>query len=173
MTSPPTDVLTERLQRAIGGREVRGAMFTTFRFEPAFFEQEILTALFDVTWHHVPKLRIMQFEELLRPLSGKVAVYYDHRALVEGDLGSAALDVRRIPCWPRTGYFHPKVVFVLVDGALVLMVSSANLTRAGWWENIEVAAVEEQGLEVGAGPLDAGLGTGDADAEPVGELSLR
>lgn len=141
---PPREVLTERLQQAVGGRRVEAAVFTTFRFEPGFFEQEILTALFDVTWHHVPKLRRLQFEDMLRPLSGRMAVYYDQSALHEGDLGSAALDIRRIPCRPTTGYFHPKVVLVLVEGsALVAMVSSANLTRAGWWENVEAAVVEE------------------------------
>src|SRR3954447_7528129 len=87
---PPRDVLTDRLQQAVGGRRVDAAVFTTFSFEPGFFEQEILTALFDVTWHHVPKLRRLQFEDLLRRLSGRVAVYYDQRALVDGDLGSAA-----------------------------------------------------------------------------------
>ena len=143
-SEPPRDVLTGRLQQAIGGRKVDAAVFTTFRFEPGFFEQEVLTALFDVTWHHVPKLRRLQFEDLLRRLSGRLAVYYDQRALVEGDLGSAALDIRRIPCRPSGGYFHPKVILVLVEGpALVAMVSSANLTRAGWWENVEAAAVEE------------------------------
>ena len=142
MNSPPTDVLTAQLEEAIAGRRVRAALFTTFCLEPAFFEQEVLTALFDVTWHHVPKVRALQLEDLLRPLSGKVAVYYDHRSLIEGDR-SPSLDVRRIPCWPGTGYFHPKLTFVLLDGALVVMCGSANLTRAGWWENVEAAVIEE------------------------------
>lgn len=66
---PPREVLTEQLQQALSGRRVDAAVFTTFRFEPGFFEQEVLTALFDVTWHHVPKLRRLQFEDMLRPLS--------------------------------------------------------------------------------------------------------
>lgn len=144
---PPTEVLTDRLGEALAGREVVAAVFTTFRFEPAFFEQEILPVLFDMTWHHVPRFRAVQLDDVLRPLSGRLAVYYDHRALVEGDLGSAVLDVRRIPCRPGTGYFHPKTTFVLVEGAagraLVTMTSSANLTRAGWWQNVESAAIEE------------------------------
>jgi hypothetical protein len=144
----PTAVLTERLGEAVGGRTIRAAIFTTFRFEPAFFEQEVLTALFDLPWHHVPALRVLQLEEALRPLSGKVAAFYDQGALVEGDLGSPGLDVRRVPCRPRTGYFHPKNVLVLVTDkdhrpALVVMTSSANLTRAGWWENVEAASIEE------------------------------
>src|SRR3954470_24949037 len=143
---PPLAVLSEHLQEAVDGRTLTAAVFTTFRFEPGFFEQEILPALFDVSWHHVPKLRVLQLEECLRPVSGKLAVYYDQRALVKGDLGSPGLDVRRIPCWRAEGYFHPKVTLVLVEGedgrALVSMTSSANLTRAGWWENLEAAAVE-------------------------------
>ena len=43
------------------------------------------------------------------------------------------------------GVFHPKVVLALCvqDGveSLVVAVSSANLTRGGWWTNLESADV--------------------------------
>ena len=147
MTEPPTAVLSDRLRDAIAGRTVRAALFTTFSFEPAFFEQEILSVLFDLPLHHAPKVRQLQLETALRPLTGKVAVYYDPRALSEGDLGSPGLDVRRIPCRLDTGLFHPKVTLVAVDHedtqSLVIAVASANLTRAGWWENIEAGWVSE------------------------------
>jgi len=90
----PRAVLTEALREKINGRRVLAAVFCTFRFEPGFFEQEVLPVLFDVQLHQVPAIRRLQLEEALRPLSGKVAVYYDPRAVVEGDRGPAALDAR-------------------------------------------------------------------------------
>jgi hypothetical protein len=136
------------LEEAIAGRAVKAAVFTTFRFEPAFFEQEVVPALFDRPYHHVPALRLLQLEQALRSISGRVAVYYDQRALAEGDRGSAALDVRRIPCrLPGRRYFHPKNLLILVEGslgpALVVATGSANLTRAGWWENVEAVSFDE------------------------------
>ncbi|MEU8166942.1 hypothetical protein [Micromonospora sp. NPDC049004] len=144
----PRAVLTEALREKINGREVLAAVFCTFRFDPGFFEREILPALFDLQLHQDPQIRRVQLEEALRPTAGRVAVYYDPGALVTGD-GSACLDVRRIPVRPRTGYFHPKNAFILVrdtstqERSLVVLTGSANLTQAGWWENVECAHLEE------------------------------
>ncbi|MGR6320053.1 hypothetical protein Q2K19_25600 [Micromonospora soli] len=144
----PRAVLTEALREKINGREVLAAAFCTFRFDPGFFEREILPALFEFQLHQDPDIRRLQLEEALRPLAGRVAVYYDPRAIVTGD-GTACLDVRRIPVRPATGYFHPKNAFILVQDAstqersLVVFTGSANLTQAGWWENVECAHLEE------------------------------
>ncbi|MET8909522.1 hypothetical protein [Micromonospora sp. NPDC004551] len=144
----PRAVLTEALREKINGREVLAAVFCTFRFDPGFFEREILPALFDLQLHQDPQIRRVQLEEALRPLSGRVAVYYDPGAIVTGD-GTACLDVRRIPVRPRTGYFHPKNAFILVrdpstlERSLVVLTGSANLTQSGWWENVECAHLEE------------------------------
>ncbi|GAA4562753.1 hypothetical protein GCM10023176_05150 [Micromonospora coerulea] len=144
----PRAVLTEALRAQINGREVLAAVFCTFRFDPGFFEREILPALFDLQLHQDPQIRRVQLEEALRPLAGRVAVYYDPGAIVTGD-GTACLDVRRIPVRPRTGYFHPKNAFILVrdtstqERSLVVLTGSANLTQAGWWENVECAHLEE------------------------------
>ncbi len=69
------------------------------------------------------------------------------------DAKPARLDVSRVPIVHRTGIFHPKNVFALVeevepddDGhraqSLIVACMSANLTRAGWWENVEVCHIE-------------------------------
>ncbi|WP_431924810.1 hypothetical protein [Micromonospora wenchangensis] len=148
MSRIPREVLTEAVRAQINGREVLAAVFCTFRFDPGFFEREILPALFDRHLHQDPQIRRAQLEEALRPLAGRVAVYYDPRAIVTGD-GTACLDVGRIPVRPRTGYFHPKNAFILVrdtstqERALVVLTGSANLTQAGWWENVECAHLEE------------------------------
>ncbi|WP_326557212.1 hypothetical protein [Micromonospora sp. NBC_01796] len=144
----PKAVLTEALRERIGGRRTLAAVFCTFRFEPGFFEQEILPVLFDLPLQQAPAVRRLQLEDALRPLAGQVAVYYDHGALVVGD-GTACLDVRRIPVRPTRGYFHPKNAFILLEDedtgerAVVALTASANLTRAGWWENVECFHLEE------------------------------
>ncbi len=153
MTDIPRTVLSEHFQERMEGRRLVSAIFTTFKFEPAFFETEILPVFFDVGLSHAPAIRLLQLEEALRSLPGSIAVYYDRHGLVP-DGGSAKLDVRRIPLSHPTGIFHPKNVIALVEAvepdedghrtrALLCGCLSANLTRAGWWENVEVAHVEE------------------------------
>lgn len=145
----PDAVLSEALQDRLNGRKVLAAVFCTFRFDPGFFEQEVLPLLFDLQFHQDPLLRKAQLEEALRSLAGQVAVYYDPHALVESGRGPASLDVRRIPVKPSTGYFHPKNTLLLVQDSvggqrsLLILTGSANLTQAGWWENVECAHIEE------------------------------
>ena len=144
----PHVVLSEAVRDALGRRTVDAAVFSTFRFDPGFFEQEVLPVLFDVQFHQDPAIRKLQLEDLLRPLSGRVAVFYDARAVEEGGRGPASLDVRRVPIAPSAGYFHPKNVLLLAadpdtgERALVVVTGSANLTQAGWWENVECAHID-------------------------------
>jgi hypothetical protein len=148
----PHAVLTEELVRHVEGHRVLAAVFLTFCFEPGFFEQEILPALLDVGVSHGRGVRLLQMEDALRRDVGPIAVYYDNRGLTASS-ESAKLDVRRVPILHEHGYFHPKNVLMLVEpvteeGAtggprrLVVATMSANLTRAGWWENVEVCHVE-------------------------------
>ncbi|MFY2559479.1 phospholipase D family protein [Corallococcus terminator] len=155
MSEIPRAVLSEHFQERMKERRLVSAIFTTFRFEPGFFESEVLPVFFDIPLSHAPAIKLVQLEEALRALPGSITVYYDQHGLVpEG--GAAKLDTRRIPIRHATGIFHPKNVLVLVedakpaedgkrDRALLCACASANLTRAGWWENVEVAHVEEIG----------------------------
>ena len=160
-TAIPMKVLTEQVAEAINGRRVRSAVFTTFSFDPGFFELNILPVLFDQPFSQPDKVRRLQLEDALRTVD-HLAVYYDRRALAQ-DGEPAQLDYRRLDVSRHTGYFHPKVILLLVeerreargeavdDGreaeparqALVIGILSANLTRAGWWENVECAHIEE------------------------------
>lgn len=152
MASTPfdTSVLSEALQEAIGGRRVRAAVFLTFRFDPGFFETEILPVLFDVSLSHAEEVRLLQLEERVREMRTPVTVYYDRVAL-DANKRSSML-THRVGLTATTGYFHPKNVLLLLDPrddaredvpSLLVGTMSANLTRAGWWENIEVAHFEE------------------------------
>jgi hypothetical protein len=144
-SAPQTKVLTEMLREVIGKRAVRAAVFTTFTFEPKFFELQVLPALFDRAWAREDNVRRAQVEEELAKVD-HVAVYYDRKVF---DGGQAGLDYRRFGVARKTGYFHAKHVLILVDGppaALLVVTLSANLSQAGWWENVETAhvhAIEE------------------------------
>ena len=146
-------MLSEHFQDLMKGRVLKTGVFLTFRFDPGFFEQEVLPVFLDVPLSHEPALALVQLEDAIRDRVDHLAVYYDPRGLEAGS-ASAKLDVKRIPVsWP-TGFFHPKNVLLLVEDAepddagdreqrLLVAALSANLTRAGWWENVEVCHVEE------------------------------
>ncbi|MCB9479344.1 MAG: hypothetical protein H6684_09385 [Deltaproteobacteria bacterium] len=153
MSTIPRAVLSEHLQNYINGRKINAAVFTTYQFDPGFFEDEILPVFFDVPFSHVPAVRRVQLEEPLQLVKGGVAVYYDQDGLAP-ESGSAKLHLQRIAVRRPHGVFHPKNVFVLVENApsdpdeppsqaLMVACMSANLTRSGWWENVEVCHVEE------------------------------
>ena len=160
-------VLADAIQRAIGGRPVRAAVFTTFSFDPEFFEEHAVAALFGHAFSTESRVKLAQLEAALNDC-GPVSVYYDAAALREGAV-PPVLNVRRFDVrWGR-GAFHSKVVLVLVEGArssdrasaradvpleLVVVVSSANLTQEGWWENVEGGHV-------------ASIATKDVDGNPT------
>ena len=149
----PREVLSDHFQKRMQGRRLKTGVFLTFSFDPGFFEQEILPVFLDVPLSQEPPLRLAQLEEALVKQVEHLAVYYDQRAL-EAGARSAKLDVRRVPiAWPR-GFFHPKVVLLLVEAdqpdadgqreqRLLVAALSANLTEPGWWSNVEVGRVEE------------------------------
>lgn len=154
MSAPPQESLSGHFAERMSGRRLLACVFTTFQLDPGFFEQEVLPVFVDVSLSHAPALRLIQMEDLLRQVPEGIAVYYDHAGLVPNVGGAAKLDVARIPVRLKTGYFHPKNVIALVEPkeadeygeypkALIVAALSANLTRTGWWENVEVAHVEE------------------------------
>ena len=152
MPTIPQEVLGDKLGEVRAGRRVRAAVFTTFSFDPGFFELHILPLLFDQV-SQIEKVKRIQLEDLLQ--STEVAVYYDRTALAQNALPAQTnfrrIDVRR----HGKGVFHPKLLLMLVEEpeseggngepilSLIVGVFSANLTRAGWWENVETGHFEE------------------------------
>lgn len=148
----PQAVLSEALGDQIAGRTVRAAVFATFSFDPGFFEEHCLPVLFQQTFSQARKIRLLQLEDQLR--DREIAVYYDRSALAQ-ESAPACLDVRRIDLRHGTHAFHPKLILLLVDDdldleedeepyqTLIVGILSANLTRSGWWENVEAFHFEE------------------------------
>lgn len=154
MSAPPQEPLSGHFAERMAGRRLLACVFTSFQLDPGFFEQEVLPVFVDVPLSHSPALRLLQMEDVLRQVRDGIAVYYDAGGLVPTIGGSAKLDVARIPVRVRTGIFHPKNVLALVESiepddegeheqTLIVASLSANLTRTGWWENVEAAHIEE------------------------------
>jgi hypothetical protein len=155
MAEIPHQILSDHFQELMDGRRLIAAVFLTFRFDPAFFEREVLPVFLDIPLSHAAEIKLVQLEDTLRTVPDGIAVYYDQNGL-SSDTGPAKLDIKRIPVHHRTGIFHPKNVFALVEEeetdeeghkarTLLVGCQSANLTRAGWWENVEVCHTEEIG----------------------------
>lgn len=147
----PQAVLSKTLSEQIDGRRVRTAVFTTFSFDPGFFEQHVLPLLFDQSFHQSENLRRVQLEDSLRQVD-HLEIYYDAQALSQ-DGQPPTLDYTRNAVRRTKGCFHPKLVLLLVDNqsrqdnessqSLIFGVMSANLSRSGWWENLECAHFDE------------------------------
>src|SRR5262245_57383490 len=116
MADIPREVLSEHFQALMKGRVLKTGVFLTFRFDPGFFEQEVLPVFLDVPLSHEPAVRLVQLEDAIRERVDHLAVYYDLRG-VEAGSTSAKLDVRRIPVSWSTGFFHPKNVLLLLEDA--------------------------------------------------------
>ncbi len=165
----PKSALSAHLEARIAGRRVLAAAFTTMEFDPGFFEQEVLPVVLGAGKHHAVQIRLWQLEDALRQVPHGVAVFYDQDHLKGAE--TPKLDVSRVPVRIRNGVFHPKVILLLVEAApehrrdrlepdgaadlgpqraLLITSMSANLTRSGWWTNVEVAHTEE---------IEAGLRT--------------
>lgn len=157
MADLPRAVLSERLEEALAGTRLVAAVFLAFEFDPGFFEQEILPLFFGIPLSHAPRLRAVQLEDALRSVPDGITVLYDRNGLISGER-SGGLDYARVPINRKMGVFHPKNAFILVERdateaeqakdstatrrSLVVMTMSANLTRSGWWRNVEVSDFE-------------------------------
>jgi hypothetical protein len=148
----PRAVLSDSLRTLLSGRRVAAGVFFTYTLEPQFFEEEVVSLLTDDALSSEPKLRMVQLEELLRSQIGPLAVYYDIGGL-RGE-GAARLETRRIPVHFRSGVFHPKAIVLLTEPisdnaragrTLICGILSANITKLGWWSNLECGHFEVVG----------------------------
>jgi hypothetical protein len=189
MADIPHAVLSEHLEEQLQGRRLLAAVFLTFRFDPGFFEEQVLPVFLNVPVSHASAIKLVQLDDALKAVPSGIAVYYDQNGLVP-EAGSGRLDVRRIAVRHRTGIFHPKNVFALVEDvepddegkrakALLVTCLSANLTQAGWWENVEVCHTEEVSedsftrLAADVISLLDGLERRVGDKAPEGHAALR
>ncbi|MGY3212470.1 hypothetical protein [Mucilaginibacter sp. HD30] len=141
------EVLKEQIKTAIGGRKVKAALFYTFNFDPAFFENYVMPLLVpdktfqneaiynNILWRRCAK------EGIIPP----VTVYCDHYAKDNVMAPTLGYEIRCVRLVGRPGSlvnFHPKECWLLLDNdQLVQVNASANLTPSGWCENLECCTI--------------------------------
>lgn len=124
--------------------EVYDLFFTTYNYEPDFFDEYIVAYLmgFDRKITTIGELK--DADEWIR--NNHVAVYYDKGAISPG---TSCLTVPVYPQNINTGVFHPKVIVLYGQlkqrkkEAVYLFVSSCNLTVSGYGRNKEAFACVE------------------------------
>jgi hypothetical protein len=118
--------------------EINAAVFTTFNFQPEFFENNVLPSLLSVEAAREGTRRVSVNEKLS---ATQVSVLYDASTTPKG---GGTYRYQKHGIFVSLRFFHPKLIFIAGidkdDGNpwLYLAVSSANLTLSGWGKNQEV-----------------------------------
>lgn len=135
--------ISEAFRTAIGEREVMQAFFSTYSFEPDFFELEVLPLLLgNPALSNNESIRYCQLQDLMRQHIARLAVVYD-LSVFESQL-APRLEVDYLPMRIEGACQHAKLMVLALrdrqssQRSIVLGAGSFNLTKAGWWENIEV-----------------------------------
>lgn len=135
--------ISEAFRTAIGEREVMQAFFSTYSFEPDFFELEVLPLLLEnPALSSNETIRYYQLQSLMRKHTGRLAVVYD-LDVFDPQL-APRLEVDYLPMRVEGACQHAKLMVLVVRErkseklSIVLEAGSFNLTKAGWWENLEV-----------------------------------
>ena len=147
-----SSVISDHLNQLLGERRVIAAAFTTYTFEPAFFELEVVPLLLPRRYAFSVDERVkrIQVREALRDSGLALEVFLDHHAFfAEETESSPGMEYGFTAVRAGNAAFHAKVCLILVDNggelgrSLLVGAGSANLTYAGWWENIECQHWEE------------------------------
>ena len=130
--------------------EVDDFIFTTFNFDPDFFEEHIVTYLMGNEGKIKTVGLLNEANDWIT--SNHISIYYDKGALI---VGSSPLTLNTYPQMIKNGVFHPKIIVLYGTNKVSnqknahLIVSSCNLTVSGYGHNREAfAAIEIQSHEV-------------------------
>lgn len=144
--------ISKTLQELIPeNHRINAAIFTTYSIELDFLELDVIPLLLSDRIAYSPDEQIKQFQvsEALREYDQSLEVFCDWRMFQAGEARSPQMGYLCHPVNLGNKAFHPKVIWLLsvpIDPEdtdsqppqLMMAVGSNNLTRAGWWENIEV-----------------------------------
>lgn len=116
---------------------IDAAIFTTFTFDPGFFENNVLSLLFGVQDSAEHRRRCNINNALMRT---NVVVFYDKNHSIR-HTGKYCYQVSGIKLFER--FFHPKLIILagqMENGSNVVIVTvlSANITMNGWGYQEEV-----------------------------------
>lgn len=138
--------ISEGFLKSIGSKKVIHAFFSTYCFEPDFFELEVIPLLLgNPALSSYEELRYLQIQKLMHTTELSLSVAYDF------DVFNPRLPSRiesiYLPIRVDGACQHAKISVLALqnqdkdgnkDVSIVVAAGSYNLTKAGWWENIEV-----------------------------------
>jgi len=126
------------ISAASGFKTIDTAVFTTFNFQPDFFENNVLPALFDIEDRREGRRRVQVNHQLSK---SEVCVLYDASTAPNG---GGIYRYQKFGIFLSGRFFHPKLIFIAGihqdndNPWIYLAVSSGNLTLSGWGKNQEV-----------------------------------
>ncbi len=143
--------ITDKLASVIKDRKVISSVFTTFNFEPDFFELDVIPELIgrDIPYSTDERVKTFQVREALRESSLDIDIFFDKKIFMAKSDQSPQMEYLCHGVDKGNACFHAKNIFLLVvdedngEKSLLMASGSNNLTRAGWWRNIEVQHWEE------------------------------
>ena len=146
-----TSVVSNKLSEFLANRDVLAAAFTTYTFEPEFFELEVIPLLMncEIAFSSDDRIKQFQVREALRIANVPLEVFYDlNLAQLQASV-SPAMQYLCHGVSHGSNAFHAKLNLILVydpqinSDSLLICAGSNNLTKAGWWDNIECQHWEE------------------------------
>lgn len=138
-------VVSDRLKELIDGADVRAGVFTTYTFEPDFFELEVIPLLLpgDTPFSSDSRVKEFQVRDALRQTSLPMEVFYDLQMFRKEGQVSPSMEYLCHGVHAGNAAFHPKLNLILAYSEeyesehLLVGAGSNNLSQAGWWDNVE------------------------------------
>jgi hypothetical protein len=140
-----TAVISDALADQIGVRRVVAGVFTTYTFEPEFFELDVVPLLLGegVPYSSDERVKEFQVRERLRETGVALEVFYDLPVNRDRLDRSPAMEYLCHGVVHAGGAFHGKLILLLLHDeeldqeCLLVGAGSCNLSRSGWWHNVE------------------------------------
>jgi hypothetical protein len=140
-----TAVVSDHLREELQGKLVKAAVFTTFGFESEFFEGDVIPLLLpgNIAFSSDDRVKEFQVREALRSEGIPLDVFYDLELFRAEGRTSPQMEYGCHGVRHAKGAFHAKLIFILAhdtergEDCLLVGAGSNNLTRQGWWDNIE------------------------------------
>jgi len=139
-------VISDQLSHLLNNQQVISSVFTSYNFEPDFFELDVIPLLLDrqIPFSSDERVKTFQVREALRESMLEIEIFYDLPIFRQSAERSPEMEYYCHGVNQGNNAFHAKSIYLLVidkttkKKRLLVAAGSNNLTRAGWWENIEV-----------------------------------
>lgn len=142
------ETISDIFSQEISDINIEAVLFTTYNLEVSFFETEVIPLLFSDVGVFSNDIRIKELQVREKLESTKIALdlFYDERMFEQERQSSSkstpSMEYGFFGITHGNEAFHAKVTLVLgtnraEEKELILFAGSNNLTKAGWWDNVE------------------------------------